>query len=58
VLKSFFSTPFSFKYLAAGELTEIAPAGLMWSVVIKSPRLRRQKASLIGWIGFGFNYVV
>jgi hypothetical protein len=36
-LKSFFYIPLYFKNLAAGELTEIFPAGEIWSVVIESP---------------------
>lgn len=32
----------SIKYLAAGEFFEILPAGEMWSVVMESPRFKRQ----------------
>ena len=32
------------RYLAAGEVLEMEPAGLMWSVVTLSPRFRRTAA--------------
>lgn len=50
-MKSFFSTPLDFKNLAAGELTEIFPAGEIWSVVIESPNTAKMFAYLIGLSG-------
>ena len=37
----------------AGESGLIAPAGLMWSVVVESPTDTRQRAPSIDSIGFG-----
>lgn len=48
-LKSFLSMPLSFKNLPAGELTEIFPAGEIWSVVIESPNTARIFAFSIGF---------
>jgi hypothetical protein len=48
VLKSFFSIPFAFKNLAAGELPAIFPAGDIWSVVIESPNMARIYEFFIG----------
>jgi hypothetical protein len=47
-LKSLYSTPLDNKYLAAGDVLEMFPAGEIWSVVIESPNEHKQKASLIG----------
>lgn len=38
VLKSFFSIPLYLRNFAAGEFTEMFPAGEIWSVVIESPK--------------------
>ena len=51
VLKSFFSIPRSFKNFAAGEFTEMFPAGEIWSVVIESPTFKRTLALKILFIG-------
>ena len=42
-------SPLEARYLAAGELRGIEPAGEMWSVVTLSPKWRRACASLIGF---------
>ncbi len=46
-------TLFSLRYFPAGPSVLIAPAGLMWSVVIESASLSRQRALVIGWMGDG-----
>lgn len=52
-MKSFFSTPLYFRKRAAGEFTEMLPAGEMWSVVIESPNTAKIFAFYIGfnWAG-------
>ena len=45
--------PLEARYLAAGEVREIEPAGLMWSVVTLSPRLSSTAASSIPLTGGG-----
>lgn len=46
-MKSTCLTPLSVRYLAAGELLAILPAGEIWSVVIESPKLQRTYALLM-----------
>ena len=52
-MKSAIATPFSCRYLPAGESGLIEPAGEMWSVVVESPTITRHRASLIAAIGGG-----
>lgn len=49
-MKSFYSTPFALRYLPAGLLAEIFPAGLIWSVVIESPNNAKQNEFTTGFI--------
>jgi hypothetical protein len=46
-LKSLGSTPRPIRYLAAGLVFAMPPAGLMWSVVIESPNRARMRAPLM-----------
>ncbi len=53
LLNSRCSTPCSIRYLPAGELTGMTPAGEMWSVVIESPSTASARAPTMSVIGGG-----
>ena len=46
-LKSFYYIPLSVRYFAAGDVLAMFPAGLIWSVVIESPKNAKHRAPLI-----------
>jgi len=52
-LKSAGRTWCSLRYLPAGEVSLIEPAGEMWSVVILSPNMARMRASTMSVTGSG-----
>ena len=52
-LKSATPTPWSVRYLPAGEAALIEPAGEMWSVVILSPKRPRTRAPSMSPIAAG-----
>ncbi len=49
-MKSFCWIPLLWRYLAAGDVLEIFPAGLIWSVVIESPNDAKTYAEVISLI--------